>query len=311
MRLLLAATLAGLLSPMAIATAGAVEPAAEPAHLAHRSLLLDVAHAGDRLVAVGERGHVLLSDDGGANWRQSPVPTRSQLTAVTFADARHGWAVGHNAVILHSDDGGESWRLQHRDSQYDDPLLDVWFHSPAHGFAIGAYGLFLSTSNGGRSWDRRQITVDDFHLNAITRDPQGDLYIAGEQGHLYRSADRGYTWEELPSPYEGSFFGITALRDGSLLVMGLRGNLYRSADQGMNWEAVPVQSEASLMAASELADGRIVVVGLGGNLLTSDDRGRTFQVTVRKDRKALTAVTESGGELVLTGAGGAERVPVP
>src|SRR5262245_5090243 len=60
---------------------------AEQAPLAATSLLLDLAVAGDRYVAVGERGHVLLSDDHGATWRQAKsVPTRVMLTAVFFAD---------------------------------------------------------------------------------------------------------------------------------------------------------------------------------------------------------------------------------
>src|SRR5690349_8937389 len=49
----------------------------EPARLAAKSLLLDVARAGSRLVAVGDRGHVLLSDDEGGTWRQVIVPTRA------------------------------------------------------------------------------------------------------------------------------------------------------------------------------------------------------------------------------------------
>ena len=82
-----------------------------PAPAAVHSLLLDVARAGERLVAVGERGHVLLSDDAGRSWRQArTVPSRTMLTAVAFVDASHGWAVGHDEIILCTADGGETWR---------------------------------------------------------------------------------------------------------------------------------------------------------------------------------------------------------
>src|SRR6185369_10757001 len=80
----------------------------EIAPLASSSLLLDLALAGNRMVAVGERGHVLLSDDQGATWRQAKsVPTRVMLTAVFFVDADYGWAVGHDETILNTVDGGE------------------------------------------------------------------------------------------------------------------------------------------------------------------------------------------------------------
>lgn len=302
-QLLTALLLISLLFANSIATAK--QEKSEPAPLANQSLLLDIARAGDRLVAVGERGHVLLSDDNGVNWRQSLVPTRSQLTAVYFSDDKNGWAVGHDAIILHTRDGGEHWAIQHRDEQYDDPLLDVWFNDQEHGFAVGAYGMFLSTDNGGTSWDRRQISEDDYHLNAISAMPGGELFMAAEQGHLYRSVDGGYTWCELPSPYSGSWFGIAATGENDLVIFGLRGHLYRSSDRGRNWLKVDTGTEASLMDAEQLPDDTLVIVGLGGTLLTSRDNARTFSVRTRKDRKSLTSILAGkNNELILSGAAG-------
>ncbi|HDH08905.1 MAG TPA: hypothetical protein ENG96_05460 [Gammaproteobacteria bacterium] len=277
----------------------------EPARLASRTLLLDITLAGTRIVAVGERGIVLTSDDSGKTWQQKLVPTRSQLTAVFFIDERVGWAVGFDAVILATIDGGDSWILQHRDKQYDDPLLDVWFKDRNNGFAIGAYGLFLSTNDGGKSWDRRQISKDDFHLNAITSLSGNQLFIAAEQGHLYRSIDGGYSWTELPSPYAGSFFGITRINQQTMLVYGLRGNLFRSADKGVTWKKIETGTEASLMAALVQKNGTIRIVGLGGNILTSTDQGKKFSLRVRADRKTLTSIIEAtDGQLVMSGSAG-------
>jgi hypothetical protein len=70
---------------------------------------LAVARAGARLVAVGERGTVLWSDDGGAHWQQARVPVQAALTSVRFVDAHVGWAAGHLGVILKTEDGGQSW----------------------------------------------------------------------------------------------------------------------------------------------------------------------------------------------------------
>jgi photosystem II stability/assembly factor-like uncharacterized protein len=275
------------------------------AGLASHSLLLDVTLANTRLVTIGERGHVLISDDNGQSWKQILVPTRSQLTAVFFLDDKHGWAVGHDAIILSTDDGGETWSLQHRDKQYDDPLLDIWFKDQNNGFAIGAYGLFLSTNDGGTSWDRRQISDDDFHLNAITSLNHDVLVIAAEQGHLYRSVDGGYSWSELSSPYAGSFFGITAIDECTLLVYGLRGNLYHSTDRGENWQKIETGTEASLMDAIVQKNGSIHIVGLGGNILSSTDQAKSFSLKTRQDRKTLTAITESAsGQLVMSGSAG-------
>ena len=190
-------------------------------------LLLDAAKAGKRLVAVGERGHIVISDDNGNAWQQVASPTQATLTSVYFQDAKNGWTVGHDSVILKSTDGGTSWRLVFSAPDLKKPLLKVWFSDARHGFALGAYGLFLQTNDGGASWQQRIIIEGDKHLNALTAQAGGKLFIAGEAGLLLRSDDQGKIWQALPSPYKGSFFGVVALRDGSVLAYGLRGKIFR------------------------------------------------------------------------------------
>ena len=79
---------------------------------ATESLLLDIARAGNRLVAVGERGHILFSDNNAIDWQQAQVPTRALLTAVHFASDTKGWAVGHDGLILATIDAGGHWVVQ-------------------------------------------------------------------------------------------------------------------------------------------------------------------------------------------------------
>src|SRR5439155_22896850 len=84
-----------------------------PAARAARALLMGIARAGGRLVAVGEHGLVVLSDDNGIAWRNAAqVPVDATLTAVRFADEKLGWAIGHLGMVLRTDDGGEHWVKQ-------------------------------------------------------------------------------------------------------------------------------------------------------------------------------------------------------
>ncbi len=55
--------------------------------LALNSPLSGMARAGERVIAVGQRGHILFSDDGGKHWQQAAVPVSADLTAVNFASA--------------------------------------------------------------------------------------------------------------------------------------------------------------------------------------------------------------------------------
>lgn len=283
--------------------------------LAVKSLLLGITRAGNRLVTVGDRGHILYSDNEGQSWQQAVVPTRQQLTASYFVDELHGWTVGHDALILYSNDGGANWVEQYRDESLEAPLLDVWFANAKQGFAVGAYGTLLQTQDGGQNWEDVSDLLDNedgLHLNALTAIRGGGLFIVGEMGAMFRSADQGASWEMVDSPYEGSLFGVlpTTAEQG-MVVYGLRGHLYRSADFGDSWEPVELRTEQGNPLSFGLADGtspgegRLLVVGHGGSLLDSKDDGRSFSVQLREDRQSYAGVALlNDGKLLLVGQGG-------
>jgi len=297
--------------------------------LADQSLLLDGQVVGDRVVVVGERGHILLSDDNGRSWAQQSVPTRATLTSVAFVDDKRGWAAGHDAVILGTSDGGVSWELLYSDPDDERPILDLWFHDSRCGYAVGAYGLFLGTTDGGRSWSSLPFTPAiltgddavlwdeeeeafsevDFHLNQISATPEGRLYIAAESGHLYRSDDAARSWVSLPTPYQGSFYGSLPLGRSDLILYGLRGHLFRSNDAGVSWREFSTDSQDTLNDGVVLRDGRIVLAGLAGALLVSGDQGQSFRSRSRPDRLGIARILEmSDGALLLVGEQGVNRV---
>ena len=338
MRLALAAFALGLALPAPAQDAEREDPASGPAviaPLAQRSLLLDLARAGPRVFAVGERGHILHSDDDGRSWVQSPAPASASLTAVYFADDKRGWAVGHVETILRTEDGGASWQLAHFEPDNPQPLLDVVFTDASRGIAVGAYGVIYVTADGGSVWsqvpfepeavagaekvepaaDEMEAEVDlgfEFHLNSIARGPPGRLYIGAEAGRLFRSDDDGASWRELPSPYDGSFYGVLPLDGDAVLAFGLRGNLFRSDDGGMNWTQIETGTVALLNAGARIDDDTVVIVGMAGVQLASHDGGRTFALHQRHDRKALSAVLPAGdGALIVAGEAGVMRTTLP
>ncbi|MEB0042807.1 MULTISPECIES: YCF48-related protein [unclassified Pseudomonas] len=285
-----------------------------PSPRSSRSLLLGITHAGARLVAVGDRGHILYSDDQGKTWTQAAVPSRQLLTAVYFVDDKHGWAVGHDAQILASTDGGVTWTKQFEDLKREAPLLDLWFKDANTGFAIGAYGALLTTTDGGAQWADVSDRIDNeeqYHYNGIAYVKDAGLFIVGEQGSMFRSADDGQTWKHVQSPYQGSLFGVVATaKPSTLLAYGLRGNLLRSTDFGDTWTPISLKGargplEFGLSGASLLPDGSLVLVGNGGSVMRSSDDGQTFVVTNRSDRISLSGVTvDDKGDLILVGQGG-------
>lgn len=274
--------------------------AGEPSRLLATALLLDIAELEGTLLAVGERGLIFRSEDGGATWARVESPARRMLTAVARHEGGLVWAAGHDAVILHSRDGGRTWSRQHAQSEPEDrPLFDIWFADADHGLAVGAYGLALATSDGGRDWRPIRIVEEEPHLYALAAAPDGTLLATGEFGTVLRSPDRGGSWERLQVPYRGSFFGALALSDGNLLVYGLRGTIFRSEDGGASWRKVPVQTSASILGGIELTDGAVLLTGLAGTALVSHDRGRTFRQACQVTRAGLSSAVQTGAGRVL------------
>jgi len=262
------------------------------------TMILGATRAGNRLVGVGDRGLVLLSDDEGQSFRQAAaVPTRATLTAVWFADAQHGWAVGHWGVILATKDGGENWTLQRDDRTVDQPLFSVWFRDAGHGVAVGLFSLILVTQDGGASWEPAHLPRPtgaqkiDTNLFCLFPDAQGNVYVAGEQGMVYRSENNGRDWTALPTGSKGTLWAGVALRDGSLVVAGLRGKVLRSRDRGKTWTAVASGTDSSITALAELPGGVLMATALEGVSLTSSDAGQTFTPTTRVVPVSLTALT--------------------
>lgn len=281
------------------------------APLAPRSLMLDAVAVDDRLVAVGERGHVLVSTDDGGTWTQIQVPTRAMLTGVAFATDDIGVAVGHDSVILRTGDGGGSWELVYSAPDEEAPFFDVWFADADNGIAIGAYGSYYRTMDGGITWDFEPIGDTDWHLHEIAEADDGRLYMAAEAGMAYRSDDGGETWIELPSPYEGSFFGVLPLEGDTVLFFGLRGHLYRSEDAGETWTQLETGTVAMLTDGARLADGTIVIVGLAGTVLISTDGGQSFSLHQQADRRGISTLVETAdGSILLVGEFGVRTGPL-
>ncbi|WP_211368004.1 WD40/YVTN/BNR-like repeat-containing protein [Pseudoxanthomonas sangjuensis] len=348
-RLLIAtagAVVAGLLFAAPPAANAGSDPLDRPARispLAPRALVTGIASAGERLVAVGQRGHVLVSADSGATWAQSEVPVSSDLTAVQFVDARVGHAVGHDGVVLRSEDGGQSWKrvldgrqanrllvdyMQERvaadpsDANQalldeakrnaglgpDKPFLDVWFDSPDEGFVVGAYNLIFHTADGGRSWQPWFDRTDNprlFNLYAIR--PVGEtLVIAGEGGLLLRLSAEQQRFVALPSPYEGSWFGLVATQD-NLLAFGMRGNAWLSTDRGDTWQQVDSGLHASITTGVRTEDGEVWLADQSGAVARSTDGGHGFHAQPLAAALPAAALALQGQAIVLGGPRGLQR----
>ncbi len=285
----------------------------ELAPLAAKSLLLALARTDAALVAVGDRGHVLLSNDNGLTWKQCIVPTRAMLTGVSFPDARHGWAVGHDGVILNTADGGLSWQRQDKGDDLETVYLDVLFLDAQHGFAVGAYGKFCATQDGGKTWVTSTPSEHDVHYNRLTATPGKRLFLAGESGTLLVSTDEGQTWKPSAVPYNGSLFGYVPIDEQSGIIHGLRGHIFTTTDQGVTWASHNSEINALIMGGTRLRSGVIILGGQGGNFFISRDQGASFNHWTPPGfgGSVATVIEANDGAIIAVGETGVSRLTMP
>lgn len=333
---LLAAALIGSVAFSQIGFQDVLDTPAIKSPLAVKTLFNGITLAGKRLVSVGQRGHIVYSDDGGASWSQAFVPVSSDLTAVAFPTPQQGWTVGHDGVVLHSSDGGATWSKQldgraiaklierfyaehpsvdarltdeikgHVAKGPDKSLLNVWFENETTGFIVGAFNLIFHTTDGGKTWEpwlHRTENPKSLHFYAINAIGP-DVYICGELGMVLKLDKQSAKFRALTTNYSGTFFGLTG-KVGSVIAHGMRGNVFLSKNGGSGWRKIETGTPLGLTGSTVTADGTIILVSQAGHLLVSKDDGISF-TTVKLEQpfpaSALVALDKEN--LMLAGLRG-------
>jgi photosystem II stability/assembly factor-like uncharacterized protein len=311
-----------------------------------KAVLLSIAKAGNRLVAVGERGIAVTSDDNGKTWKQAKVPSSDTLTVVKFVSPTVGWAAGHSGLVLHTEDGGQTWtrqldgtvaaklasdavrarfegktttqaiaQLQNAERMVqegpDKPFLDLSFEDTQMGIVVGAYGMIVSTEDGGETWTSwmdRLENPEGHHLYAVVK-IRNSIYVAGEQGLFYQSTDGGKQFKRVKTPYEGTYFSLTATPAGEVILAGMKGSIFRY--NGKTFTKVESPSKDNLSATTWLSDGSLLFLNQAGQMLISHDQGKTVQpVAVPLLPPTGGMIDAFNGTLVTVGMGGVILFPL-
>ena len=309
-------------------------------------LITSIARAGSRLVAVGEHGHILLSDDDGLSWRQVETPTSVTLTHVTFVSATQGWAIGQMGIVLRSTDAGQDWSEQlngmtanaitlaaaradisahgSNDTTTADlqnaealagggpsvPFLDLLALTPSHLLLVGGFGLAMASTDGGAHWTSmagQLANPQGLHLYGMALSGN-TLFIAGGQGLILAGPLCG-PFKTLTAPFAGTYFGILAPAGGSLVAYGLQGTIITSTDQGQHWQTPATGLTAGIDAGLALANGRLLFGDVAGNLLESRDGARSLQPLPNAGEPVAALAQAADGSVSVGGPFGLRRLP--
>ncbi len=310
--------LMGLALSGTVLAGDALEEPALTSDLAAQSLLMDIERVGSNLVAVGERGHIVISSDEADSWQQAPAPVRVTLTNTFFIDDHFGWAVGHDGVVLKTEDGGQSWRKVMDGNRANALMLK---HAQAR---LAELEAEIESAPEEQLEDLEAQLEDRTYMaeDAETFADEGasrpflDVWfknrneglVVGGFGLILHTTDGGDTWsawfDHLDNPTQFHLNAITQIGD-QLFIAAEAGTLYRSADWGQSWEMLDSPYDGSFFGIVGTEQGRLIAYGLRGNAFQSEDWGDSWhQIDTGVDSTLFSGTLLGDGSVVLVGAAG-------
>lgn len=280
--------------------------------LATKTLLNGVAVAGTRLICVGQRGHILYSDDQGRKWIQANVPVSSDLVAVYFPSPQKGWAVGHDGVVLHSSNGGSSWTKQFDGRAAAQVMASYhkgWKNcsschekiKPPAGGPEGSTGALMADLKSFTEQGPDKPFLDVWFENETTG------FIVGAYNLIFRTVDAGKTWEPWFDRTENiKRFHLYAIRPigQDLFISGEQGLVLKLDQKTGRFKAQKTPYIGTFFGITG-KPGSIVTFGLRGNVFRSADGGASWQKVETGVQAGLTGATVTeDGKIVLVSQGG-------
>lgn len=181
--------------------------------------------------AVTSSGYIYQSQDGGVSWttRDAGIAaSAANLWAVSFADALHGAASGASNTILKTSDAGVTWSVVTGPSAEAANIGQVVDMVDTNVVWVGySDGKLYYTSNfqdTTPTWTLRSLGItatsvkDIQFINSLTGYVVAN--VSGPIGHLLRTFDGGYTWEDITTPTNVGLNSIEVCSVNSAFAVG-------------------------------------------------------------------------------------------
>ncbi|MBL7865005.1 MAG: IPT/TIG domain-containing protein [Cyclobacteriaceae bacterium] len=218
--------------------------------------------SGTRIIA-GTVNSAFYSDDGGATWHLTGMPTR-----YVYSLLAHGPTLfaGTDSGIYLSSDNGMTW-VEANTGLQPFTTVNAFAVSGSTIFAGTGEGEVITSTDNGGSWVLKLTTPFVMALGV-----HGSTILAATNVGLYRSTDTGTTWSlDTSMPIVLSFITV-----GSNFVAGTSFDVYISNDDGLTWTPSGMDHSMSNVGSMTMGAGYLFAGSWNGGVIRSDDDGVTW-----------------------------------
>ena len=265
-------------------------------------LLAAAFAAGLRVVAAGDDGVTVVSDDAGTTWARLGERLPLTFTRIRAVSASLVFAVGPNGTLARTSDGGRSWASLGVSTSED--VVDVSFADAFVGYAVDAAGTVLRTENGGVSWQILNTGYSATPQAVLALDPRTVLLIGGRG--VLRSTDGGDTFSRVRARIVAAARLFNVDRAGGRVFAYGSKNIVASSDRGRTWKKV-LRPRKALLASLDFVSARTgFVLGQDGQLFKTRNGGRRWSDLSgvgSDDATGMAFSSEARGYLTLSGFG--------
>ena len=230
-------------------------------------------------------------------WEQLDIPDSVELNDFTI-DQNSIVFLGTNKGIYKTEDDGENWLFCNFNNSSTDLSVSISNTIYVIGIETPNAALYLSEDTGN-TWQM----INPGHLPVVRLITFSDsliFYTTG--GSIYKSIDRGYTWENVFTSTGLEIFYDIIQKDGLLFggaidfILNDLGGVYQSNNQGDSWEqngliGYGISSLALDINDNLLAGSRLNYFGV----YQSDDNGLSWNNLLAEHIITSIAVDSYGG----------------
>ncbi len=237
--------------------------------------------------AVGFKGTILHTEDGGGSWKMQSGGTGEVLFSVVFATPQSGWAIGADGTILHTEDGGSTWKPQV--SGTGAHLGSVAFATLQSGWAVGVHGTVLHTEDGGGTWKTQTSGTRTCLRSVAFATPQSG-WAVGSGGTILHTEDSGGSWQKQSSGCSDYLHCVFFATPQSGWAVGAGGTILHTEDGGMSWQMQGRGTNACLRSIAFPTPQSGWAVGDQGIILHTADGGSTWKTQTGSTSANLNSI---------------------